>query len=96
MSRRNRRTAVPGARPVLDQFKQHLLVQDGLIDKNTDQNEISYEVAKEIGVPLKEGYNGQLSTHDAGKVGGQIGGRMVKELIRMAQEQLVKERNGNL
>jgi len=90
MARRNRRTALPGARPVLDQFKQRLLVQDGLIDANTNQNGISCEVASEIGVPLKKGYNGQISTKDAGKLGGQIGGRMVREMVRMAQEQLAK------
>ena len=94
MARRNRRkTAVPGARAALDQFKQQLLLNEGLIHANTNMENISYEVAKEINVPFEKGYNGQLSTHDAGRVGGQIGGRMVKELVRMAQEQLAKQKN---
>jgi hypothetical protein len=52
---------------------------------------VKYEVAKAIGVDLKPGYNGKLSTEDAGKVGGRIGGAMVKEMIRLAQEQLARK-----
>lgn len=32
------------------------------------------EVAKELGIPLKDGYNGKLTSDEAGKVGGRIGG----------------------
>ena len=35
------------------------------------------EAAAEVGVNLKEGYNGDLSSREAGSVGGQ----MVKKLI---------------
>ena len=49
------------------------------------------EVAKELGIPLKEGYNGKLTSEEAGKVGGRIGGSMVKELVKMAQENLKKD-----
>ena len=35
------------------------------------------EVASEIGVNLKEGYNGDISAREAGSVGGQ----MVKKMI---------------
>ena len=35
------------------------------------------EVASEIGVPLKDGYNGDLTSRQA----GQIGGNMVKKMI---------------
>lgn len=49
------------------------------------------EVAKELGISLNEGYNGELTSFEAGKVGGKIGGSMVKELIKMAQESLKKE-----
>ena len=35
------------------------------------------EVASELGVPLKEGYNGDLTAKQAGSVGGQ----MVKKMI---------------
>lgn len=40
------------------------------------------EVANEIGVPLKQGYNGDLSS----KQNGSVGGEMVKRMIR-SQEQ---------
>lgn len=35
-------------------------------------NEMKYEVAREVGVPLKEGYNGDLTSRQAGKIGGTI------------------------
>ena len=40
------------------------------------------EVASELGVPLKEGYNGDLTSRQAGSIGGE----MVKKMI-MKQEQ---------
>ncbi len=40
--------------------------------------QFKYEVASEIGVPLQKGYNGQLSSREA----GQIGGQMVKKMIQ--------------
>lgn len=43
-----------------------------------------YEVANEIGVNLKDGYNGDLSSREAGKVGGN----MVKKMIQQAESQL--------
>ncbi len=32
------------------------------------------EAANEVGVNLKEGYNGHLTSREAGSVGGQMGG----------------------
>ena len=42
------------------------------------------EVAYEIGVNLKEGYNGDLTSAEAGSVGGN----MVKKMIRKQEEQM--------
>ena len=42
------------------------------------------EVASEIGVNLKEGYNGDLTSAEAGSVGGN----MVKKMIRKKEEQM--------
>lgn len=42
------------------------------------------EVASEIGVNLKEGYNGDLTSAEAGSVGGNI----VKKMIRKQEEQM--------
>lgn len=42
------------------------------------------EVASEIGVPLKEGYNGDLTSKQAGSIGGE----MVKKMIMKQEEQM--------
>jgi len=46
-----------------------------------------YEVADEIGVPLKKGYNGDLTSAQ----NGYVGGYMVKKMIE-AQERSMAER----
>lgn len=43
-----------------------------------------YEVASEVGVNLKNGYNGNISARDAGR----IGGNMVKKMIQQAENQM--------
>lgn len=47
-------------------------------------NKFKYEVANEVGVSLKDGYNGDIAAKDAGKVGGN----MVKKMIQQAETQL--------
>lgn len=42
------------------------------------------EVATELGVDLKDGYNGDLTSKEAGSVGGE----MVKRMIKQAEEQM--------
>ena len=44
-----------------------------------------YEVASEVGVNLKNGYNVDISSKDAGK----IGGNMVKKLIQKAENSMI-------
>jgi hypothetical protein len=51
--------------------------------KNALDN-MKYEIASQVGVNLKQGYNGDISAKDAGKVGGNI----TKKLIQMAEQQL--------
>ncbi|MBP3596700.1 MAG: alpha/beta-type small acid-soluble spore protein [Clostridia bacterium] len=46
-----------------------------------------YEVASEVGVNLKNGYNGDISAKDAGK----IGGNMVRKLIEQAENQMLNK-----
>ena len=47
------------------------------------------EVASEIGVNLKEGYNGDLTSKEAGSAeAGSVGGNMVKKMIRKQEEQM--------
>ena len=45
---------------------------------------MKYEVANEIGVPLKQGYNGDLTSAQAGSIGGE----MVKKMIMKQEEQM--------
>ena len=47
-------------------------------------NKFKYEVASEVGVNLKQGYNGDLSSKDAGRVGGN----MVRKLIQQAENNM--------
>ncbi len=47
-------------------------------------DKFKYEVASEVGVNLKQGYNGDLSSKDAGRIGGQ----MVRKLIQQAENQM--------
>ena len=37
------------------------------------------EVASEVGVNLKEGYNGDLTSREAGSIGGEMVRRMIKK-----------------
>ncbi|MCL2353401.1 MAG: alpha/beta-type small acid-soluble spore protein [Defluviitaleaceae bacterium] len=55
-------------------------------NKNTKAalNKFKYEVASEIGVPLKEGYNGDLTSAQNGSVGGY----MVKKMIAAQTSQM--------
>lgn len=41
-------------------------------NSKTSFDQMKYEIAKEVGVNLKNGYNGDLSSREAGKVGGNI------------------------
>ena len=42
------------------------------------------EVAGELGVQLKDGYNGDLSSREAGSIGGE----MVRKMIKKQEEQM--------
>ena len=47
-------------------------------------NKFKQEVANEVGVNLKQGYNGDLTSKQA----GTIGGNMVKKMIHQAESQM--------
>ena len=47
-------------------------------------NKLKMEVASEVGVNLKQGYNGDLTSKQAGTVGGM----MVKKMIEKAAGQM--------
>ena len=45
---------------------------------------MKFEIARELGINFKQGYNGDLSSRD----NGYVGGYMVKRLIEQAENQL--------
>ena len=47
-------------------------------------DKFKYEVASEVGVNLKDGYNGDISARDAGRIGGQ----MVKKMIQQVENNM--------
>lgn len=53
-------------------------------NKNTALNNFKYEVASELGINLKDGYNGDLTAKEAGSIGGQ----MVKKMIEAQEKQM--------
>jgi len=52
-------------------------------------NRFKMEAANEVGVNLKQGYNGDLTSKQAGSVGGQ----MVKKMIQSYENSM---KNGNM
>ena len=47
-------------------------------------NRFKEEVASELGVNLKDGYNGDLTSREAGSIGGEMG----KKMIRKQEQQM--------
>ena len=85
MTRSNRnKILVPEARKGMDDLKAKVVGAD-------HPSNAKFEATEEVGVPLQKGYNGKLTSEQAGKIGGKLGGSMVKELVRMAQENLAKK-----
>lgn len=63
-----------------------------MADRSTKKSleRFKYEVADELGVPLSNGYNGDLTA----KQNGSIGGYMVKKMIEAQERQMAgKEEN---
>ena len=52
-------------------------------------NRFKMEVASELGVPLKEGYNGNLTSAQNGSVGGE----MVRQMIKKQEESMSGRNN---
>ena len=54
-------------------------------------DQFKYEVASEIGVPLKQGYNGDLTSYQ----NGSVGGHMVKKMIEAQERQMAGTSTGS-
>ena len=50
-------------------------------------NRFKFEVANELGVPLTDGYNGNLTS----KENGSVGGYMVKKMIEQQEKQMAEK-----
>jgi hypothetical protein len=83
---------VPEASQGMERFKGEVMSRYGYTVNTAEPQNVKFEVAKTLGIPLSQEGNGNLTTEQAGKIGGQIGGSMVREMIRMAQQKLMNER----
>ena len=50
-------------------------------------NRFKEEVASEIGVNLKQGYNGDITAKEAGSIGGE----MARQMLKNQEKQMSKE-----
>lgn len=88
---KNNKILVPEAREALDQLKIDVMKKQGYQVDETASANVKFEIAEELGIPLSDGYNGKLTAEQVGQIGGPIGRNMVKEMVRLAQEQLAKK-----
>ena len=56
-------------------------------DAKNALEKFKFEVANELGVPLKHGYNGDLTSRENGSVGGE----MVRQMIRRQEEEMANQ-----
>ncbi len=87
--RRSRSYVVPEARQSMQYFKAEIMRKEGFNVNINEPETVKYEVARSMGIPLNPKYNGEIQAATAGKIGGKIGGMMVKEMVRMAKESLL-------
>lgn len=92
MARRRKNYVVPGVEQEMQTFKADVMKREGYTVNPQRPNDVKYEVAKELGVPLHPSDNGDLTTEEAGKIGGKIGGTMIREMIRLAQQQIADKK----
>ncbi len=100
MPRNRKRSLVPGASANLEAMKYEVAQELSYFPNslaNSAQYEqhldgLKYEIAQELGIPLNPGYNGEITSRQAGQIGGRIGGRiggqMVKRMIQQAQQNM--------
>lgn len=82
----------------LNQLKYEVSKELGIMNSGPQEyaqylDNAKYEVANELGIQLNKGYNGDITSRDAGRIGGQIGGKiggnMVKKMIAFAESNMV-------
>ena len=70
--------------PYINIYNKDNFANDILADANKALNKFKMEAASEVGVNLKQGYNGDLTSKQAGSVGGQ----MVKKMIKAYEDSM--------
>ncbi|MBQ8618189.1 MAG: alpha/beta-type small acid-soluble spore protein [Clostridia bacterium] len=50
-------------------------------------NQMKYEIASELGINLKKGYNGDLPSRQAGYIGGYMTKRLIEQAERAMSNQ---------
>jgi hypothetical protein len=56
---------------------------------SNDLSNLKWTTASQAGINLKQGYNGDISAKDAGRIGGQ----MVKKMIDFAENNMPEAKN---
>jgi hypothetical protein len=101
MARRRNRLLVPEAGPAMERLKQQV-VADGAAAPPSETaaspqaGARESSAATEMPATTRTGVTdgGLLTTREAGELGGEIGGNMVKRLIEIAEQELAN-RNGS-
>ena len=57
---------VPSAREELDKLKVRVMKEQGYKVKSNNPNDVKYEIAEELNIPLNKEYNGKLTSEQAG------------------------------
>ena len=61
-------------------------VNASLVERALSQFKV--EVAGDIGMPPRSSYGGHMTTREAGRLGGPIGGEMVRRMITAAEKDM--------
>lgn len=97
------RLLVPAARGRLQELKYAIAATTGPLPEpvrdeaefRRQMDRMKFEVAADLGIPLRQGYNGDLTSRQAGRIGGRlggpIGGQMVRALIHQAERTLAED-----
>jgi len=80
--------------------QQNMGVQQGAQNQNNSRsnravvpeakgalNQMKYEIASELGINLKQGYNGDLPSRQAGYIGGYMTKRLIEQAERAMSNQ---------
>ena len=70
----------PTARPILRLSLIHIYSSSSSKANKQALSQLKNEVASELGITLKQGYNGDITSREAGRIGGNITRRVIEEM----------------